>query len=214
MCQSVLLRVSLVSSPVFARCNRDKAHLISELDRDLAWAVSGSRDKPSVIIVGAKGRVGSGAGDLADALGLPVTRWDLEETAKGGPFDEILAHELFINCVLVDRRIPPFTDLHHLSTPYRKLTVISDVSCDPGEFNPVPVYTAPTTFASPTIRIIDATTPLDLTAIDHLPSLLPVEASDNFGRQLLPYLMQLNDGLTGVWHRANKVFQDKTRQLR
>lgn len=192
----------------------DQSHLVSELGNDIARAAAAARHRPRVIIIGAKGRVGSGAGDLTDALDLPVTRWDMEETAKGGPFEEILDHDLFVNCVLVNSSIPPFIDMESLSRPGRKLTVISDVSCDPGELNPVPIYTRPTTFAVPTTRVIDSPAPLDLTAIDHLPSLLPVEASEDFGKQLLPYLMQLDDGLHGVWQRAHKVFHDKTLQLR
>ena len=193
---------------------RDKSHLVAELSRDLAQAAAKAGYKPSVIIVGAKGRVGSGAGDLANALDLPITRWDLEETAPGGPFEEILAHDLFVNCVLVNGKIPPFIDMESLSRPGRTLSVVSDVSCDPGEFNPVPIYTAPTTFSSPVTRIMDSPAPLDLTAIDHLPSLLPVEASEDFSKQLSPYLMQLNDDLNGVWQRANTVFQNKTIELR
>jgi saccharopine dehydrogenase (NAD+, L-lysine-forming) len=46
------------------------------------------------------GRVGTGAGDLCDAMGLAVTRWDMAETAHGGPFPEVLEHEIFLNCIL------------------------------------------------------------------------------------------------------------------
>ncbi len=43
-------------------------------------------DRPSALVIGALGRVGTGACDLCDAMGLPVTRWDMAETAHGGPF--------------------------------------------------------------------------------------------------------------------------------
>ena len=51
------------------------------------------------------------------------------------------------------------------------------------------------------------------TAIDHLPSLLPAEATENFGAQLLPHLMRLGTPLQGVWQRAAETFQQKIRDL-
>ena len=101
--------------------------------------------------------------------------------------------------------------MESLSEPGRRLSVISDVSCDPGEYNPIPIYSEPTSFSSPLVRIIDHP-PLDLTAIDHLPSLLPVEASKDFSDQLLPHLLTLN-GITGVWQHALDIFQEKIRRL-
>ena len=56
--------------------------------------------RPTAIVIGALGRVGTGASDLCQAMGIAVTKWDLEETAHGGPFPEILAtHDLFLNCI-------------------------------------------------------------------------------------------------------------------
>jgi saccharopine dehydrogenase (NAD+, L-lysine forming) len=48
---------------------------------------------PRVIVIGALGRCGSGAVDAALKVGVPdenVLKWDLAETAFGGPFPEIL----------------------------------------------------------------------------------------------------------------------------
>ena len=113
---------------------------------------------------------------------------------------------------LVEHKIAPFWTMATLSDVKRRLAVISDVSCDPGENNPIPVYTTPTTFTDPTLRVI-ASPPLDLTAIDHLPSMLPVEASTDFGEQLLPYLLELGPEPKGVWRCALDVFEHKTRNL-
>ena len=47
---------------------------------------------PRVIVIGALGRCGSGAVDAALKAGVPdenVLKWDLAETASGGPFPEI-----------------------------------------------------------------------------------------------------------------------------
>lgn len=191
---------------------QSKDELLGEMSRDLEQAIQLSGHRPKVIIVGAKGHVGTGAGDLADAMGVIVTRWDIEETKRGGPFKEILQHDLLVNCVLVTKKIPPFVTLDSLSQPRRRLSVISDVSCDPGEYNPIPIYSEPTSFTSPVVNIIDQP-PLELIAIDHLPALLPVEASEDFARQLLPHLLTLNGQISSVWRRALDVFRQKTCDL-
>ncbi len=181
----------------------DQQAMVAELTRDL----DGRR--PGALIIGALGRVGRGAADLLEALGLPVTRWDMAETESGGPFPEILAHELFFNCILARPGCPVFVPQATLAGP-RKLTAIGDIVCDPGSaYNPVPVYDRATDWAAPVIRV-HAEPPLDVMAIDNLPSLLPVEASEDFASQLLPHLMTLNEPETGVWARAKAEFDSFT----
>ena len=41
---------------------------------------------PKILVVGALGRVGTGAIDFCESLGLKVTKWDIEETKNGEPF--------------------------------------------------------------------------------------------------------------------------------
>lgn len=60
---------------------------------------------------------------------------------------------------------------------------------------------------------IDGSRPLDLIAIDHLPSLLPAESSDDFSSQLLPSLLEIQDDQTRVWRRAHDLFIDKSKIL-
>jgi saccharopine dehydrogenase (NAD+, L-lysine-forming) len=108
-------------------------------------------DRPRVLIIGALGRVGTGAGDLCDALGLAVTRWDMEETAHGGPFPEVLEHEIFLNCILATQGVPVFVPRSaRLKTAPRALGVIGDIACDPtSDFSPVKVYDAVTDWETP-----------------------------------------------------------------
>lgn len=165
---------------------------------------------PRAIIIGAKGRVGTGAGDLCRALGVPVTEWDIAETAHGGPFPEILDHDMFVNCILAGPGVPVFVPKSAIDTA-RVLTVVADVSCDPGsDYNPVPIYDHATTFKAPLVHVTDGPPPLDVMAIDNLPSMLPVESSLDFAEQLLPHLLNLDDTERGVWGRAERVFRDHT----
>jgi saccharopine dehydrogenase (NAD+, L-lysine-forming) len=52
--------------------------------------------------------------------------------------------------------------------------------------------------------------PLDVTAIDNLPSLLPLESSQDYAAQLLPSLLALGQIDSGVWGRARAEFQRHT----
>jgi hypothetical protein len=171
--------------------------------------------RPRVMVIGALGRCGQGARAVADKLGLEVTPWDIEETKTGGPFPEILAHEIFVNCVFLNSRIPPFLTSEILAVEQRALSVICDVSCDPtSDFNPLPLYSECTDFANPCLRIRDGSPGLDLIAIDHLPSLLPAESSDDFSSQLLPSLLDLRDDTAGVWRRAHDLFLEESSSLK
>lgn len=63
---------------------------------------------PSALIIGALGRVGTGAADLCRAVGLSPTLWDMAETARGGPFPEVLANDILLNCILAHDGAPVF----------------------------------------------------------------------------------------------------------
>ena len=192
-----------------------KQALLSDVQLQLDSAIDAAGKKPRIIVIGAKGRSGTGAVDLAKALDLKTTQWDIAETKTGGPFDAILEHDIFVNCVLVFSKIPPFLTPESIKAPTRQLTVVSDVSCDPyGELNPIPIYDTVTSFQAPTLRIIGGQRPLDLNAIDNLPSLLPLEASEDFASQLLPSLLQLDKPDSGVWARALTVFNRKILELK
>ena len=61
----------------------------AELEKGLAKAEG---KKPQVLVIGSLGRCGRGALDLCRAVGIPesnLLKWDMKETAKGGPFVEI-----------------------------------------------------------------------------------------------------------------------------
>jgi saccharopine dehydrogenase (NAD+, L-lysine-forming) len=160
---------------------------------------------PTALVIGALGRVGTGASDLCAELGLSVTKWDMAETAHGGPFPEVLEHDVFFNCILARPGTPVFVPADSCEKP-RALRVIGDIACDPdSDFSPIKVYDTATSWNAPVIRAC-ANPPLDVMAIDNLPSLLPRESSDDFAAQLLPYLKGLSAIDDSVWGRAKTYF--------
>jgi saccharopine dehydrogenase (NAD+, L-lysine forming) len=187
-----------IAGPVRKAASKDA--LLAELGAELAGL-----GRPRAIIIGALGRVGTGAADLCTAMGIAVTKWDMAETASGGPFPEVLQHEIFLNCILARPGCPVFVPAS-TGTDSRKLTVIGDIACDPtSEFSPIKVYDRATDWDSPVLRV-HQTPPLDVTAIDNLPSLMPVESSEDYAAQLLPSLLTLDDLGSGVWGRARTEF--------
>ena len=161
----------------------------------------------TALIIGALGRVGSGAAALCEAAGISVTKWDMAETASGGPFPEILDHDLFFNCILARPGTPVFVPASTPTDP-RKLRAIGDIACDPdSDFSPIKVYDRTTTWDAPIIRVHD-NPPLDVMAIDNLPSLLPRESSEDYAGQLFAHLATLDQIDHDVWGRAKATFDE------
>jgi len=178
---------------------------------DIALAKT-QKSPPKTLIMGKGGRCATGAFDFLQKSQLDslCAQWGKEDTAKGGPFEEILEFDVFVNCVLITNKTPPFLTFETLQKP-RNLSIISDVSCDPtGPYNPLPIYPSITHFANPA-HIIDAgennNPPLDLIAIDHLPSALPRESTEDFSIQLLPHLLELQQKESAVFQRAFELFE-------
>ena len=110
-----------------------------------------------------------------------------------------------VNSVLLGADTPPFLTNTLVDSEDRRLGVIGDVSCDPNNpGNPLPIYDRVTDFDQPVLRVRHDR-PLDVIAVDHLPSLLPRESSEDFSTQLLPHLMHLAAG-SDVWQRCEETF--------
>ncbi|KAF5687927.1 saccharopine dehydrogenase [Fusarium denticulatum] len=153
-----------------------------------------------LIVIGALGRCGKGAIAAAEAIGVSdILKWDIAETSKGS------------------NKILPFTTFEALSAPDRRLRVICDVSCDPNsENNPIAVYSSYSSFENPTVPAsehIDGPE-LRIIAIDHLPTMVARESSDEYSSLLLPSLLTLDRRDTeGVWQRAERIFRDRVAEL-
>ena len=178
---------------------------------------------PRVIVFGALGRCGKGAISTVEALGLKIeiSKWDLAETKRGGPFIECLQHDIMVNCIYLMGKIPAFITNEYIqqNNMKRKLSVLVDVSCDyTSPFNPLPVYNQATTLTAPTVRILKGDSnknvpDLDVCSIDHLPTLLPREASNSFSDAMLPYLMKLhNPESHDIYCKAVNIFHKRMKE--
>ena len=202
----------------------DEQQFITQIQAQLQNVFKSRKDAsmPKIIIIGALGNCGKGAIEMATKIGFKkedMTLWDLEETKKGGPFPEIIDHDIFINCVYLPSSgppIPPFLTKSMLEGE-RRLSMIVDVSCDPNSANnPIPIYNAITTMKHPLRRVqLDTSKqPMDVVAIDHLPSVLPKESSERFSKKLTPFLKEVGDiSKSKVWKRCLDLFHAKSLEV-
>ncbi|MDQ0834777.1 saccharopine dehydrogenase (NAD+, L-lysine-forming) [Streptomyces achromogenes] len=164
----------------------------------------------TALVVGALGRSGRGARAAFGVAGVEPGCWDLAET-RDLDRTALLAHDVLVNCVLATTPVPPFVREEDLDDPGRRLRTLSDVTCDVGSpLNVLPVYDRTTEWTDP-VRRLRKEPPLDLIAIDNLPSLLPREASADFSAALTPVLLDF--GAAGPWGRCLHRFHAACREL-
>ncbi|NHA69829.1 saccharopine dehydrogenase [Phycicoccus flavus] len=178
---------------------------LERAELDALLVAAGARDLRG-LVVGALGRSGRGAHEALTVAGVQATAWDVAETAdldRGS----LRAHDLLVNCVLSREPRPPFVGPDDAADPGRRLRVVADVTClVTSVHNLIPVNTAVTSWAEPVRRVAEDP-PLDVVAIDNLPSLLPREASTAFSADLVPLVPQLA-GRRGPWHAARQAYDD------
>jgi saccharopine dehydrogenase (NAD+, L-lysine forming) len=180
---------------------------VPELDARLAGG-----DPTSAVVVGALGRCGRGADRALTAAGVTPTRWDLAET-RDLDRAALLRHEVMVNAVLTSEPVPPFLRPADLDEPERALRTVCDVTCDVGSpFNVLPIYDRTTSWEQPA-RALRGEPPLDLIAIDNLPSLVPLEATEGFSADLLPLLRDLPKA-TSPWQRCERLFHDTVTSMK
>lgn len=176
-------------------------------------ALRSTTARPRVLVIGALGRCGQGARDALAQAGITPTCWDVEETRV---IDRaaLLAHDVLVNTVAVAAPVEPFVTPADVTDPSRRLSIICDVTCDVASAcNTLPIYDTTTTWDEPVRRLDDGPTPLDLVAIDNLPSLLPREASAAFSAELTEQLLKLADGAAEPWRRCERVFHEAVDSL-
>lgn len=166
------------------------------------------------LVIGAAGRSGRGACDALAVAGVATTRWDQEETQR---LDKpaLLGHALLVNCVHSAVPTTPFVEEGDLVAPGR-LRVVADVTCDVGApTNLVPLNDEVTSWTRPVRRFgASGMPPVDVIAVDNLPSLLPREASEVFSGDLTPQLVDLAaPAPTAPWLAARAAYDRAVQRL-
>lgn len=168
-------------------------------------APAGATAEPErALVIGSRGRSGTGAMTALEVAGCAPTRWDRADTEVVDK-NALLAHDIMVNCVSSDRPREPFMTTADIDVP-RRLRTVADVTCDvTSENNLLPFNTAITTWEEPVRAFGSTGNPLEVIAIDNLPSLLPRESSESFSAELTPLLEDLADR-EGPWAASLEWF--------
>ncbi|MFF4250259.1 saccharopine dehydrogenase [Streptomyces sp. NPDC001663] len=182
----------------------------SKEELDVTLQPAAGDEEFTALVIGALGRSGRGARVAFHTAGIEPTCWDLAET-RDLDRPALLAHDAMVNAVLATTPVPPFVREEDLDDPARRLRTLCDVTCDVGSpLNVLPVYDRTTDWTDP-VRRLRKEPPLDLIAIDNLPSLLPAESSTDFSAALVPQLLEF--GVGGPWGRCLDRFHQACREL-
>jgi saccharopine dehydrogenase (NAD+, L-lysine-forming) len=166
---------------------------------------------PATVVIGALGRSGRGARAALATAGIEPTCWDLEET-RNLDRRALLGHDVLVNAVLTTGPTTPFLTPADVDESTRRLSVVSDVTCDiASDWNVLPIYQHTTSWERPAERLHDDP-PLEIIAIDNLPSLLPKEASVAFSAELTPQLITLGTP-DPAWRRSAAEFRAALQRL-
>ncbi len=190
-----------------------------ELEADLEQVGKDGADELHALVTGARGRSARGAQRALMTAGLPITRWDRQET-RDLHKQTLLGHDLLVHCVVNHTPTTPLVEDADLDQQ-RRLRVLADVTCDvTGPTNMLPVNTEITTWEEPVRRLHGGdpdrgVAPMDVIAIDNLPSLLPREASEAFSADLTPHLLGLGEdgGPSRPWRAAARAFDEAMKRL-
>jgi alanine dehydrogenase len=114
--------------------------------------------------------------------------------------------DIMMNAIYYDKKAPMFFTMEEMAAPDFRIQVIADISCDIAPDASLPCTIRPSTIPDPVYGFDPRTAhecppfmdhAVDVMAIDNLPSELPRDASDYFGRQLidniLPELLHQED---------------------
>lgn len=145
----------------------------------------GSWKPPRVLLIG-YGTVGRACKEVLDRFGVDCTIWTSKDEKRP---EIILQYDILLNAIRIksDHR-DVFLLPSDLDRPHTALRVICDMSCDKGHpKNPLPIYSE---WTNPVMRI-RSEPPLDLIAINNLPSMEPIVSSNSFSSILKDYLPEL-----------------------
>ena len=109
-------------------------------------------------------------------------------------------YNIIINCINISNFIDPFITYETINS-FDKTDVIVDISCDyNNNYNPLPIYNKCTTYSNPIIKVNN----IDIIAIENLPSLLPLESSNEFSNKLVDIIN--NTYYTSNWDKVYSMY--------
>lgn len=155
-----------------------------------------------IAITGALGRAGQGAHQFFKEMNMRPSLYDLGDLETDQDKQRLLKAHIIVHCVGATKR-GNFSITEKDLKYSTNLKVLSDVTCDfTSDHHMFPFYKTGTSFLKPTILCQG----VSIIAIDHLPSLLPLESSRDFGKifqHLLHELLVYGLSNSDIWNRTH-----------
>lgn len=164
--------------------------------------------KPSVLVIGATGRCGSGVVEILKRHNIPYVAWGRAETQNAACMKSVMNFDILINCISASEETNDILT-HKDLINNRKLSVIGDIGCETSDNNPIKIYKGTTSYENISHRIPSSSGIIDVIAIDNLPSFFSRESSYYFSSKLMPSILDLLEGKQIFpWINANSIFKN------
>jgi saccharopine dehydrogenase (NAD+, L-lysine-forming) len=150
-----------------------------------------------MLVIGHRGKSGSGVTRLLDEIGLRYVRSPKIKQDRCDLRERLRDYELVFNCIKLAADTPLFLS-DAMIDRHTKIQLIGDISCEATHpRNPLPLYSPPTSFAAPVCR---SRSGIDIMAIDNNTAMLAVECSEILSERIFPYLcfFMLSEGVYGA----------------
>jgi saccharopine dehydrogenase (NAD+, L-lysine forming) len=171
---------------------------VSELVSYARRLVRDDFQRPRILVIGHRGKSGSGVTRLLDEVGLAYDCSEKITAHHLASRERLHDYELIFNCIKLSHDTPLFLN-DRMIGPRTRIRLIGDISCEATHpRNPLALYSSPTSFAAPVRRTKSG---IDVMAIDNITAMLPVECSEILSEQIFPYLCQFL--MAGGVHEAS-----------
>lgn len=175
--------------------------------------VYAQHSKPTILVLGAAGRCGSGVTEILEKHNMEYTTWGRCDTQLADRIKNIIHFDIVINCIAATEETCDLITPELLSHN-DKLSVISDIGCETSSNNPIKIYKGTTSYDNLSHKIQSSSGVVDVIAIDNLPSFFPRESSYYFSSQFMPRILDFIEGKkTSPWINAGLVFEKSCQNL-
>ena len=187
------------------RCGKGSKFLLDKLLIEELQKLNKFLKNLNIAIIGINGRCGKGSKFLLDKLLINHIGYLKEDN-----LDNLINHNIIINCIKLESDFNKIFISNKNLINFKNLSIISDISCDVFAINnPINLNYYLTTFEKPIYKFNEN---IDIICIDNLPSLLPIDSSNEFSNKLTELILMINNDNI-IWNNLEILYYKKINNL-